>query len=253
MVYNYKEGKKRIEDILTNEIEIVESTNKGIPSDDNFTFNNGYKSYVSAIFVDIRDSTTIFSKENNEEVAKMIRAFTSEIIEVLRADDNLREIGIRGDCVYAVYSTPKLTDIYDCYVKTAYVNTLINMLNKLLSKHNFDNIKAGIGLATALELVVKAGRKGADINSKVWIGKAVTKASKLSSLGDKNGEKRIVISGTAYLNIIAYFEKIKQDSSAVSDFKLWFQNKQNYSDSYYVGKVLITDFDNWITDGMLDD
>ena len=253
MNYDYKEGKKRIEKILTNDIKIVESIEKGIPSDENFTFDNGYKSYVSAIFVDIRDSTKIFSKENNEEVAKMIRAFTSEIIEILRIDDNLREIGIRGDCVYAVYSTPMLIDIHKCYDKIIYINSLIDMLNKLLKKHNFDKIKAGIGLATALELVVKAGRKGADINSKVWIGKAVTIASKLSSLGEKDGEKRIVISSTAHHNILKYYKTIKKDTSATNNFKSWFQENNDYTYTCYTGSVIKTKFNNWINEGMLDD
>lgn len=53
-----------------------------------------------AIFVDVRDSSKLFSKkglENKKETAKLIRAFTSEIIEILRDSENLKEIGIRGD------------------------------------------------------------------------------------------------------------------------------------------------------------
>ena len=99
--YDYKQGKNRVESIFDNYMEIEEK-NK-LPSDDNFTFENGYLSWVTAVFVDIRDSTTIFSN-NDEPTAKLVRAFTSEIIEILRVDDNLREIGIRGDCVYAIYT-----------------------------------------------------------------------------------------------------------------------------------------------------
>lgn len=58
-------------------------------------------------FVDIRESSKLFTDKDKEKVAKIIRSFTSEIIEILREDDNLREIGIRGDCVYAIYTTPK--------------------------------------------------------------------------------------------------------------------------------------------------
>ena len=92
--YDYKQGKKRIKDILDNKLMVVEQ-NK-LPAVDKLTFDNAYKSWVSAIFVDIRDSTSLFTEEDKEKVSKIIRSFTSEIIEILRKDDNLREIGIRG-------------------------------------------------------------------------------------------------------------------------------------------------------------
>lgn len=41
MVYDYKKGKERVEDILSNAVNIENS--KKIPKDDKvFTFNNGY-------------------------------------------------------------------------------------------------------------------------------------------------------------------------------------------------------------------
>lgn len=99
MTYDYKKGKERVEEILDNEITITESK---IPIDEKFTFTNGYYSWVTAIFVDVRDSSKLFSKkglENKKKTAKLIRAFTSEIIEILRETENFKEIGIRGDCV----------------------------------------------------------------------------------------------------------------------------------------------------------
>ena len=46
--YDYKNGKSRIEEILNNKMEIIEK--EKVPKDDNFTFDNGYYSWVSAIF-----------------------------------------------------------------------------------------------------------------------------------------------------------------------------------------------------------
>ena len=66
----------------------------------------------------MRDSTELCADEDKEKLAKVFRSFSSEIIEILRDDDNLREIGIRGDCVYAVYTSPLKTDIYECADKT---------------------------------------------------------------------------------------------------------------------------------------
>lgn len=188
--YDYKKGKERIETILDNKLDVIEKNE--LPSDDSFTFNNGYYSWVSSVFVDIRSSSELFADEDKEKVAKLIRSFTSEIIEILRKDDNLREIGIRGDCVYAVYTTPKKDDVYEIADKTFYVNTYLKMLNSILDNRSLPTITAGIGMSTAQELVVKAGRKDVGINSKVWIGTAVSRASNLSSLGNKNGFSPIV-------------------------------------------------------------
>ena len=66
------------------------------------------------------------------------------------------------------------------------IPNFMKMLNKLLCDKNYPTISVGIGMSTAEELVVKAGRKDVGINSKVWIGKAVTTASNLSSLGRPN-------------------------------------------------------------------
>ena len=245
-LYGYRAGKKRIEDILDNKLEVVEKDK--LPSDDDFTFDNGYYSWVSAIFVDIRDSTTLFSDEDKEKVSKIIRSFTSEVIEILRHDDGLREIGIRGDCVYAIYTTPQQSDIYELADKTWYINTFMEMLNKLLSDKSYPKIAVGIGMSTAKELVVKAGRKGVDINNKVWIGAAVTAASNLSSLGNKNGVDSLVYSSCSYENFI---EKLVERSG--EEAKDWFHECHSYSyGTYYHATVVNSDFHDWISNGMKD-
>ena len=243
--YDYKNGKSRIEEILNNKMEIIEK--EKVPKDDNFTFDNGYYSWVSAIFVDIRDSSKLFTDKDKEKVAKIIRSFTSEIIEILREDDNLREIGIRGDCVYAIYTTPNQSDTYEIAEKTFFINTFMEMLNILLEEKSYPTIKVGIGMSTAQELVVKAGRKNVSINSKVWIGDAVTKASNLSSLGNKDGVLPIVFSELSYINFI---EKLVENTSN-DDPKSWFKKySTNEYGIYYSANIIKTDFNNWIKNGM---
>lgn len=242
-MYNFKEGKKRVKDILDNKLEVIE--NNSIPSDENFTYSNSYYGWVSAIFVDIRNSSELFSKEDSIMVSKIIRSFTSEIIEILREDSNLREIGIRGDCVYAIYTTPTEKNEYDLYIKCCFINTFMKMLNKLLSNKGFTNIKAGIGLATAQELVIKAGRYGSGINNKVWIGNAVTTASNLSSLGNKDGIGPIVVSEASRSIILKIHNK---DKSNYEDF--FDVNYVNYKKIYHCDRIML-DFNDWIDKGML--
>lgn len=245
--YDYKKGKERLEEILDNKMEIIE--NGKIPKDDSFTFSNGYYGWVTGIFVDIRDSSTLFADKNKEKVAKVIRSFTSEIIEILRDDDNLREIGIRGDCVYAIYTTPQKVDIYELAEKTFWINTYMRMLNELLKKRSLPQIEVGIGMSSAQELVVKAGRKDVGINSKVWIGEAVTKASNLSSIGNKNGNSALVYSYYSYINFI---EKLEKDNSSKKP-KNWFTRHSDEKNGvYYTADIIIGNFNKWISNGMKD-
>ena len=243
--YDYKSGKKRIEEILDNTLEVIEQ-NK-IPKNDKFTFTNAYYGWVTGIFIDIRDSSTLFSKEDKEEISKMIRSFTSEIIEILRDDDKLREIGIRGDCVYAIFTTPTKDDIYEVVDKSIYINTFFKMLNNLLDDRGFDSIRAGIGISTDKELVVKAGRKDVGINNNVWIGDAVTKASNLSSLGEKDGYRRIVMSNITYMNMI---DKMKENNPN-ENVSSWFTEyyKSEFGTFYDAGVIKVA-FDEWIDNGM---
>ena len=241
--YDYKNGKSRVEEILDNDLKIIESNS--LPNDDKLTYDNGYYSWVTAVFVDIRKSTELFTEENKEMVSKIIRSFTSEIIEILKQGDNLREIGIRGDCVYAIYTTPSKEAVYEISEKTFFVNTYIKMLNELLRKRGFPEIKVGIGMATAQELVVKAGRKGTGINNKVWIGNAVTRASNLSALGNKNGNKSLVFSASSYNNFINEL----QDRVPKENVKSWFEYKID-NGGYYTAGIVVKDFNDWINNGM---
>ena len=245
--YDYRKGRERIEAILDNTLDIIEQSE--VPTDSAFTFSNGYYSWVTGVFVDIRNSTSLFADEDNEKLSKVIRSFTSEIIEILRDDDNLREIGIRGDCVYAIYTTPTKPDVLEVADKTFYINTYMNMLNKLLSDRGLMNIKVGVGMSTARELVIKAGRKDVGINSKVWIGKAVARASKYSSLGNKNGKAALVYSSCSYSNFI---EGLKNRNES-KDVESWFTYYADEGDGdFYTASVIKKDFNEWISQGMPD-
>ena len=70
--YDYKKGKERVEAILDNELTVIEQGE--LPKDDAFTFSNGYYSWVSGIFVDIRKSSELFAEEDKEKVSKIIRS-----------------------------------------------------------------------------------------------------------------------------------------------------------------------------------
>lgn len=247
MKYLYKEGKKRVEEMLDNPLEIKEADK--VPTGDSFTFDNAYHSWVTAIFVDIRNSTSLMAKEDQEYVAKVVRAFTSEIIEILRDDPLERELGIRGDCVYAIYTTPYRSDIDKVFDKAAWINTYIDMLNKILVSRGYDKICAGIGMASGCDHVIKAGRKGVGINSLVWMGDAVSKASKLASFGDKDGFSRIFVSSVVYSNLVEFYEK----NQPTKDIESWFHDANSKMFGAKYCNVIMLEMDKWIKEGMPDD
>lgn len=237
-MYDYIEGKKRIEELIKNDLEVI--NNNRLPKSETLTFNNSYYSWISSIFIDIRDSSSLFKNNDNIIISKIMKSFTSEIIEILRSSDNMREIGIRGDCVYSIYTTPKKKDIDDLFTRACYCNTYIKMLNKILSQNKLPTIKVGIGLGASQTLVIKAGRKHTGINDKIWIGDSVIDASNLSSIANTGSYSSIVMSSTFYNNIIEYEENIKEDLV-----------KKELNGIYcYTGNIIITNFDNWIRERM---
>jgi hypothetical protein len=244
--YDYRAGKQRIIEILNNKLEVLNGSR--LPSIEELTFDNSYYSWVTAVFVDIRDSTSLFTDKNKIKVSKIIRSFTSEIIEILRDDKNLREIGIRGDCVYSIYTTPLKSDIFEITDKTFYINTCIKMLNEFFNSKNYPVISVGVGMSTAQELIIKAGRKGVDIKNTVWIGDAVTKASNLSSLGSKNGIGSLVYSASSYSNFIDIFIK-RNGKKATELFKKIYHSDYGF---YYQANIIKIEFDKWISNGMKD-
>ncbi len=242
--YDYVAGKRRIVDILENRLEVIDSNE--LPNEESFTYSNSYTSWITAAFVDIRRSLDLFSNEDMVLVSKVIRSFTSEVIEIFRRSGNLREIGIRGDCVYAVFTTPTKDSILDVADMAFYANTFMKMLNELLEAHDLPTIKVGIGLSSSKDLVVKAGRKDTGINSMVWIGDSVTKASKLSGVGNKGGYAPIVLSSVTYSNIID--ELVEKNNG---DAQSWFSEHYDAElGTFYDANIVKTHFNEWIESGM---
>ncbi|KAB1636147.1 adenylate cyclase [Ellagibacter isourolithinifaciens] len=242
MHYDYRAGKKRIDEILDSGMAVIEKNR--LPKNDELTFDNSYLSWISAIFIDIRESTELMARDDQEYVAKIVRCFTSELIEILRGEDNLREIGIRGDCVYAVYTTPKKRDIDNVFDLAVWCNTYLNMLNAVLRKRGLDTLRAGIGLGVGHDHVIKAGRKGVDINAHVWMGDAVSTASKLSGYGQKDHRQRIWMSSLFYNNIIDI--EVERNSEA----KSWFSKSSGEPHGCYQCNVVKTLMNDWINGGM---
>lgn len=239
--YDYAQGKQRIINILDSKTDIEKSTN--IPkSDEEFTYENGIRAWVGALFVDIRNSSEYFTKNKADIVARVIRAFCSEIISILSKNSNYRQIGIRGDCVYAIYSCPTDAELVGIMDDAVLINTFQKMFKKILSKKRFPTFSYGIGLGLSEDLIVKAGKKGTGINDLVWIGNSVVDASNMSSLGNKDGFGPIVVDDCFHYNI--------KGVAATSNNKYGDWMYKKYSSTLkkdvYSADIIDTEFNKWI-------
>lgn len=240
-IYNYKERKKIVEEILSSSTEI--ETKKVFPNpEDSLSYSKGFKAWVGAMFVDIVDSSSLFKEENEKVVAKIMKAFCNELIEILRHNDNYKEIGIRGDCVYAIYSAHNQEDLLSILDDAIMINTFIGMFKKMLEKRNLPSFKIGIGLGASEDLIIKAGEKGTGISNTIWIGSAVVNASKLSSEANREMSDPIVMDGTFYHNIKDHNATEEKDYSFFSSQK--FSTKLN--EVVYSMNMVYTNFNDWV-------
>ena len=104
-----------------------------LPSRENLTFDNGYYVNVTALFVDIVDSSSLPEKHRRPVLAKIYRCFLSEVTAILNSEILCKEISIYGDCVWGVFETPCKKDI-DC------VFDIVNLKTKeIVSRFNLKN------------------------------------------------------------------------------------------------------------------
>lgn len=241
--FDYEESRKRVEGILNSKTDI-EEVNSISNDEDAFTYENGVRTWIGAMFIDIRNSTNYFKENNPEKIARIMRAFTSEIIEILRQNKKYVQIGIRGDCVYAIYSTPTRKDLKTIMDDACFINTFQEMFQTILTRKGWPTFEIGIGLGASKDLVIKAGRKGTGINDNIWIGDAVIDASKLSNEGNTNGIDPIVMDYCFYNNIKDFnANKNLKNSDYVN--QVWSSKLNEY---VYCCNMIIIDFDNWIKD-----
>lgn len=182
--YDFRASFDRLTSIL-NQSDVNYEETKQLPSRDKLTFTNGFYAYCSALFVDIRDSSDLPSKYKRPSLARLYRAYISEVVAVMNDDPYCREINIVGDGVWCVVNTPRKTDIDDVFATGFRIHSLIDVLNYKLRKRGMDEIYVGIGMDYGRALMIKAGYSGSGINDVVYMGDVVNRAAKLAAQGGK--------------------------------------------------------------------
>lgn len=183
--YDYKASFERLDSILAQSNSNFEER-KSLPDRDELTFDNGFYANCTALFIDIRDSSKLPDLYNRPALAKLYRAFISEMVAVFNSHPKAREINIAGDCVWGLYNTPYKSDINTVFNLAAKANSLLMVLNCKLNLVGYTiPIKCGLGAAYGRALMIKAGQKGSTISDVVYMGDVVNEAAKLASQASK--------------------------------------------------------------------
>lgn len=199
--YKLEDSVARIDEIISANVSSYEERDS-IPSRDELTFTNGFYVYCSALFVDIRKSSELTDFHKNRVLAKLYRAYISEVIAVMNDNPNCSEIDVVGDCVSGVFDTPKQLDVNNAFATAFSISSLIDIMNYKFRKNKMKEITVGIGLAYGRALMIKTGYKGSGINEVAWMGDVVNEASKLASYGNRESyDKEIMVSSVIYQNL----------------------------------------------------
>jgi len=199
-VYSHTTSSDRIKEILDQPAGTFEEVDE-LPDRNKLTYTNGFYGNGSAVFIDIRDSSGLTAKHKRSTLAKIYRAFISEMVAVLNSDPNVPEVNIVGDCVWAVYNTAYKSQIDDVFAIAFKSNTLIKLLNHHYGKKGFSTVKIGIGVDYGRALMIKAGFSGSGINEVIYMGDVVNRAAHLAHEAGRNGNNPIFVGGGFYDNL----------------------------------------------------
>lgn len=199
--YSLETSLKRIDEILNADSKSFEESDS-IPSRDKLTYSNGFYVHCSALFVDIRDSSTMTDEHKRPVLAKIYRSFISEMVALFNDNSITKEVNIHGDCVWCVCNTPFKSDIDELFSMAARACSLVDILNYKLGKKGYTTYTVGVGMDYGRALMIKAGTNGSGINDVVWMGDVVNQACHLSNEANSGYfDKRVFLSNVIYDNL----------------------------------------------------
>lgn len=199
--FNLESSLKRIDAILNADNKQFEEVNS-IPSRDKLTYTNGFYVNCAALFVDIRESSTMTDEHKRPVLAKIYRSFISEVVALFNENSITKEVNIHGDSVWCVCDTPYKSDIDELFSMAARACSLVDILNYKLKKKNYTTYSVGVGMDYGRALMIKAGCDGSGICDVIWMGDVVNQACHLCN--DANSgyfDKRVFLSNVIYNNL----------------------------------------------------
>ncbi|HFK1481117.1 TPA: adenylate/guanylate cyclase domain-containing protein [Bacillus cereus] len=213
--FNFEKSLSRIDDILDNSATYEEADD--IPDVTKLTYTNGKYVKCAAFFIDLRGSTDLIKTKGRKSktLARLYRAYISEIVAIVNSFKTCKEINIVGDCVSAMFSG-KADDsdppVIEALQAASMSNAMMAALNVKYKKKwgdEFQEIKAGIGVALGRALVIKAGFNGSGISDLIYMGDVVNRASKMCGLANKEYTSPICVTENVYASAGTYIANSK--------------------------------------------
>lgn len=156
------------------------------------------------------------------------------MVAVLNSHENVREVNIVGDCVWAVYNTPQKKNIDEVFNTAAKANTLLKLLNHHYSKKSISSLKIGVGVDYGRVLMIKAGFSGSKINDVVYMGDVVNRAAHLAHEAGR-GTANPIFCGSVFRNNLNEHNQGLLKSSSVLNLG-----------TVYTGNIILQDMNNWV-------
>lgn len=230
--YDLGKSVARLDEILAAPAGNFEEV-KSLPSRDKLTYANGYYANCSAIFIDIRKSSELPGSYNRPQLARIYRAFISEMVAVVNSHTGIREVNIVGDCVWGVADTPLKTGIDELFNKGAKAASLVKILNYKLDQKGYKTpLRIGVGMSYGRALMIKAGYSGSGINEVVYMGDVVNEAAHLAAAGDSGGW------GAVQVVSDLFFTNLNDDNQAFCT--------RDFARGGYSANVINSAMENWL-------
>lgn len=217
MYISAKEIRNHAEQKLNN--HLTKNTEQEMPSQENASFQRYGVYWCTAISIDIREFKKICEKFYKPAVIKLVQAFSSSLIRIMKKNPMFKYSTVNGDEVIGVFATPS-KEATNTNFKTAILcNSFVNYLfPKILAEKGYTNInfKAGVGVWTSNDnSIVRYGEKGSQHDSDITvIGSSINWSSHLAKISLKNNNCEILFNETTKQNLTD--ERYKNDAAQYS-------------------------------------
>ncbi|MFE9055447.1 adenylate/guanylate cyclase domain-containing protein [Streptomyces mutabilis] len=229
--YDHVASAGRLKDYISGSQSSYEEMNS-LPDRDRLTFSNGFYANCSAIFVDIRKSSQLPNHYKRPRLARIYRAYLSELVAIFNGDPNIREVNIAGDATWAVINTPYKRDVDAVFSAAAKVNSMVQVLNYEMEKAAYGQpIEVGVGMSWGRALMIKAGYSGSGINDVVYMGDVVNEAAKLANYGNSSWSVPPIVASSAF------YGNLNEENQGFL--------KYDYSRGCYTGSVVNSAMEEW--------
>lgn len=250
MIFDFDKSVERIDSIL-NESNTYDEVDV-IPGIEELSYKNGKYVKCAALFIDLRGSTELIKTQGRQSrtLAKVYRAYISEIVAIVNSFETCKEVNIVGDSVSALFAGKTETSnksVIEALEAASMSNAMMSVLNVKFKKkwESFKDVKAGIGIDFGRALVIKAGFSGSGIKELVYMGDVVNKASKMCDLASKEYESPICVTENVYNEADKYIAN--HETNQTFQNMLYKQNHSTYG-TIFTGRFYRIPIQQWADD-----